>query len=172
MFDLKKMFLQLNWTNLIIKSIIDYKSIQDSIGIPNWEAELNDQDIFNIIILQFSELFLILPCEWNVQFHARMNTLIKCHHHIIDNFNINSDNNNNNYNSNNWRDYFRENYVDLNNIPYNCEESRKSSIFVCEKKAKVIHFMAQSYKNGIYNFAHYYSFFWESYNDLKLESLL
>lgn len=44
-----------------------------------WTARLNDQDIFNVYLTEHhpNRLF-VLPCQWNVQHHARLNTMVAC----------------------------------------------------------------------------------------------
>ena len=89
----------------------------------------------------------ILPCEWNVQFHARINTIIEC----LPAANISGRN------------------LTFAHIPLNCPQSELKKIFACNKKAKVLHFMAQSYKEYISEYLLYYSSFWRSYNEMSWE---
>jgi hypothetical protein len=100
-----------------------------------------------------------LPCEWNVQLHARLNSIILCQNKA------NNDNNNNNNNSTNKSNTNTNKYSSISDIPYNCNNSRSNNIFVCTKQAGVIHFMAQSYRN--YNFLSYYEHFWDLYDKLS-----
>jgi hypothetical protein len=112
-----------------------------------WEPSLNDQDIFNVFFKSNSSLLRILPCEWNVQFHARLNTIIQCIDYASDN--------------NSYR---------FSNIPKSCGNTVHSNIFVCEKQPKILHFMAQSYKD--YDFFEFYSSFWSDYMSLSWEDII
>ena len=131
-----------NWDGLFESAFRNYLTANRG-----WNPQLNDQDIFNAVLASDKELkkmLYILPCEWNVQFHARLNTLIAC---LKTAFLNSSD-------------------LKLNEVPLNCDESRKKHVFACPKRAKVVHFMAQSYTIASEIFG-YYTSFWHSFNQLS-----
>jgi len=43
-----------------------------------WSPTLNDQDVFNAVFSVSPQLLHILPCEWNLQYHAYMNSIRLC----------------------------------------------------------------------------------------------
>lgn len=85
MLHLEKMH-RVNWLNdLLIPQVNHFRSmIRDGPSDRMWEAKLNDQDIFNAALAVAPQYFRILSCEWNVQIHARINTMIHCAHHVFD----------------------------------------------------------------------------------------
>ena len=111
-----------------------------------WEPSLNDQDIFNVFFKTNSSMLRMLPCEWNVQFHARLNTIIQC------------------------IDYTENSDYRFSSIPKNCGNTVNKNIFVCDKQPKILHFMAQSYKD--YDFFEYYSSFWSDYKSLSWTDII
>jgi hypothetical protein len=52
-------------------------------------------------------------------------------------------------------------------IPLNCPESRRRRIFVCEKRCKVLHYMAQSYATYIDAYIGYYGGFWQVFGQMS-----
>lgn len=122
----------------IISNLTTYAGFKDK----NWAPRLNDQDIFNVFFKYGSNLLRILPCEWNVQFHARLNTIIQC---------LDFPNEDESYR--------------FGSIPKTCANSVNSNIFACEKQPKILHFMAQSYRD--YSFLEFYSNFWSDYKSLS-----
>lgn len=124
-----------------------------------WEPKLNDQDVFNALMLYQPQWFSILPCSWNIQFHARINSLLHCTPEIL-------------YQKQVWdaqnsseTDFFQTMGMTLEDIPLSCENSRRHNIFVCEDRAKIIHYMAKSYRNN-HQF-HYYDGVWEFFEMLS-----
>jgi hypothetical protein len=116
-----------------------------------WSAKYNDQDIFNLLYTLHAYLFHILPCEWNIQYHARLNSIIYCNHYI------------------NWN---TDNILHtLNEIPLNCKESRQKHFFVCPREPKVLHYMASSYSvDGSYLM--YFNGYWNMYEKLNWNILV
>jgi hypothetical protein len=202
MFDLMKMRTLEWYEKILIPNILSYSEMKNKMKSFSgdvssnyiWNAKLNDQDIFNAFLSILPNYLHILPCEWNVQFHARINTAIICAHHILDNKRNNdndNDNNSNNDNNDNHHknddmvrdngtypnilsifndqtsnlEFFKSNMYTTNDIPLNCDESKNDNIFVCTKRASVLHFMAQSYNEN--DFMRYYSGFWDSYSNLS-----
>ena len=53
-----------------------------------WEAKLNDQDVFNAIMTLIPHYYYILPCQWNIQLHARINTFSYCLEELMSEANI------------------------------------------------------------------------------------
>lgn len=41
--------------------------------------KLNDQDIFNVVFALHPGMLRVLSCDWNVQYHARLNTMMACY---------------------------------------------------------------------------------------------
>jgi hypothetical protein len=46
---------------------------------PDWSVKLNDQDIFNVVFALHPGMLRVLSCDWNVQYHARLNTMMACY---------------------------------------------------------------------------------------------
>lgn len=113
-----------------------------------WEPRLNDQDIFNVFFKSNGHILRILSCDWNIQLHARINTIIQC----LD-YPTNGDNT------------YR-----FSKIPKKCANSINNNIFVCEKQPKCVHFMAQSYID--YDFLEFYSGFWLNYKTLSWSDII
>ena len=67
---------EIDWPSLFVQTFIEYR------GGSNWKAQLNDQDIFNAVFTMLPQHLYILPCEWNVQLHARLNSILFCHHSL------------------------------------------------------------------------------------------
>jgi len=115
-----------------------------------WEPSLNDQDVFNVFFKYNGNMLRILPCEFNVQFHAchaRLNTIIQCLDYV------NND------------DEQQQKSTHFSDIPKSYTDSINANIFTCERQPKVLYFMAQAYKD--YNFFEFYSNFWNEYHDLS-----
>lgn len=55
------------WREITIETLDMYSS-----------TSLADQDIFNTVIKEYSELVYILPCQWNVQLGDQTN-VVKCY---------------------------------------------------------------------------------------------
>ncbi len=142
LFDLNKMN-QFDFSAKMVDFIKKYQLENAS-----WKPKLNDQDIFNAALQDNHHYLKILPCEWNVQYHARINTLRLClplqwvktskSHKLKE--------------------------LTLQEIPLNCVISELNQIFSCESRAKVIHFMAQSYSKVVD--IGFYDDFWDSYAKL------
>ena len=131
----------MSYIDNIISNLTAYA---DNYKDKKWEPSLNDQDVFNVFFKSNSNMLRILPCEFNVQFHARLNTIIQC------------------------LDYVNEEDQKANrfsNIPNSCTDSINANIFTCEKQPIIIHFMAQSYRD--YNFFEFFGNFWNDYRELS-----
>ena len=153
-----------------------------------WEAKQNDQDVFNAVMTLRPQWFRVLPCAWNVQFHARLNSVTKCIHTLFPtaNSSINGDplgispstNSKIQMQPDEIRHYLWLTNVTFSDVPLNCDPSLfadgSSSIadelFVCEVQPKVLHFMAGAY-NGYYHFLRYFAHSWEYYFDLSWQKL-
>ena len=135
-------------------------SFRESIDT-SWDAKLNDQDIFNVVFSMQPDLMKILPCEWNVQLHARINSLIYCHLDMPGRREYRNQPTANKV----IPPFFDTNYRRLDDVNLNCPELNRMKIFVCSKQAKVLHFMAGTYNN--YNFMLYYSYYWDMYKALS-----
>ena len=97
---------------------------------------MNDQDVFNAVLSIRTDILRIISCDWNIQTHARINSLLACSRGI------------------DFAQYSQSGTpLRFEDIPFNCEESKRRNIFTCEKRAKVLHFMAQSYKVDVVNAA-------------------
>ena len=120
-----------------------------------WMAKLNDQDLFNVYFIYKPYALYILPCEWNVQFHARLNTFISCAADTIKP--ILTDRTDGPYKPGN---------VSASLVPLNCQSSLKKHVFVCTEPAKILHYMAQTYK--VYSdVLQYYPNYWDMYVKLS-----
>ena len=51
-------------------------STATSTGAGVWQAQMNDQDIFNAALAMAPHFFHILPCAWNVQVDTVMDTAL------------------------------------------------------------------------------------------------
>ena len=120
-----------------------------------WNAKLNDQDIFNAVLSISPQHLMILPCSWNVQLHARLNTFMLC----LDEVALVA-----------GTDQTKPVISYANQVPYNCPQSIENDIFVCTNRAKVLHFMAQTWYS--YDFLRYYANFWRMYADLSWSLLI
>lgn len=161
MLDLQRMQI-VDFLSIVFKCISTFRN---SIDDWSWEAKLNDQDIFNVVFALMPKFVTILPCEWNVQLHARTNTLIYCHmdipgrrHFAVANHTIIRDGGSD-------HQFFKDRNLKFADVSLNCPESIEKKIFVCTRKAKVLHFMAGTYMD--YNFLSYYAFHWDMYKDLS-----
>lgn len=132
-----------NWLLMLDSKFEEFLSTRDG-----WYPKLNDQDVFNAVFSIQPDAFRVLSCDWNVQIHARINTLIACSKGIDFHW----------YSNNGMPVRFED-------IPLNCVESERRKIFSCTKKAKILHFMAQSYK--AFDAFQYYSHFWRTYEQLS-----
>jgi len=112
-----------------------------------WEPRLNDQDIFNVFFNANAHMLRILSCDWNVQFHSRLNTIIQCLDYTND-----------------------DNSYRFSKIPKKCPNSINNNIFICEQQPKCLHFMAQSYKD--YNFLEFYSGFWSDFKSVSWSDIM
>ena len=127
---------------------------------PGWVPQLNDQDVFNALAEGDSSIVHILPCEWNVQIHARINSIIYCAGEII-----------RGASTPNLMDYFSSRRLSVGDIPLNCDESARREIFVCERRASVLHYMGGSHTVE-HGFMQYYSGFWKAFADLRWNLLM
>ena len=84
---------------------------------PNWNPQLNDQDIFNAVFTMRPELVHVIDCRWQLQFHA-----FQEHRRLCD-----------------GAPFFNE-------YDFSCPASKQAGMFLCKKNPGVVHFMAQSYK--------------------------
>jgi len=116
------------WLDVAADSVAKYRSER-----PDWKVKLNDQDIFNVMFTTHPAMLKVLGCEWNVQFHARLNTFIQCYVEAWEKLQLVDS------------DMKPEGAWD---VPLNCDRSRERNIFVCEKTARVLHYMAGSYSDG------------------------
>ena len=117
-----------------------------------WEAKLNDQDVFNAIMTLIPHYYYILPCQWNIQLHARINTFSYCLeelmseanisvYHTQNNMHSNIDNNSIHSKSNtssvyeeikiDRRQALREVGIRVQYVPMNCDLSRQHEVYVC-----------------------------------------
>ena len=150
-------------------------------GAPVWEAQMNDQDLFNAALTVAPQHFRILPCAWNVQFHARLNTVMLCAHRALPQAGEGLGN------DTSARDALsvfappaaiaakqaalaRRTVTDTD-IPLNCPESAARRVFVCEARPKVLHFMAKSYSvdNVLWG---YFAGFWKAYARLGWDGIV
>ena len=134
----------MSYIDNIISNLTAYA---DNFKDMKWEPSLNDQDVFNVFFKYNGNMLRILPCEFNVQFHARLNTIIQCLDYVNDD------------------DEQQQKPTRFSNIPKSCTDSINANIFTCEQQPKVLHFMAQAYKD--YNFFEFYSNFWNDHQDLS-----
>ena len=150
-------------------------------GAPVWAAQMNDQDLFNAALTVAPQHFRILPCAWNVQFHARLNTVMLCAHRALLQLGEGLGN------DTSARDALsvfappaaiaakqaalaRRTVTDTD-IPLNCPESIARRVFVCEARPKVLHFMAKSY--SVDNvFWGYFAGFWKAYARLGWDGVV
>ena len=98
-----------------------YESLHDFLMIeretdPEWNPQLNDQDIFNAMFTMRPELVHTIDCKWQLQFHA-----FQEHRRLCD-----------------GQSFF-------NKYDHSCPDSIKSNMFLCKKSPGIVHFMAQSY---------------------------
>ena len=120
---------------------------QNNGGEQQWEPRLNDQDVFNAVFSRRPDLAGCFDCEWNLQYHAHMNTRRICE----------AAENKNSPQSGDGESAASS---------LNCDASQQKGLFLCRKRPKVAHFMAGSYKRGG---AVYYSQFWQSYESLDMD---
>lgn len=151
---------KIDFLKLALDSIATFRASIDS----SWDARLNDQDIYNVVFSLHPELVRILPCEWNVQLHARINSLIYCHLDMPGRRESLKEKPLHGHPPSDYL-FFQSNQRRLDDVDLNCAESRRKKIFVCPKKAKVLHFMSGTYNS--YNFLLYYSFYWDMYKLLS-----
>ena len=96
-----------------------------------WTAKLNDQDLLNVFYTHRPELLYVLPCEWNVQYHARLNTLLHCGSPVVKGLlSLESAS-------------LPSRGVTVDRVPLNCAASRERRLYACPRRAKVLHYMAQ-----------------------------
>jgi hypothetical protein len=112
--------------------------------------------VFNAVFTVVPQHLMILPCEWNHQLHARLNTFAYCAGELISSHQLSHGHQQVNIS----HDIVK--YVE--DIPLNCERSASHNMFVCESRAKILHFMAQTYQD--YDFVRYFSQFWKMYQKL------
>ena len=158
---LQKMQL-INFSDILIDGIKEFKLMYDL----NWEAKLNDQDIFNALFSMYPQYMHILPCHWNIQIHARINSLIYCNQNIPGRKLFQStmiDSSAYDY------EFFNQYERKISQVPLNCKESVKNNIFVCTQPAKILHFMAQTYRH--YNFLDFYPNLWDNYSKMQWNSI-
>ena len=114
------------WLTTATHSVNTFRESQ-----PGWTVKLNDQDIFNVLFTYQPHMLKLLDCSWNVQYHARLNTLLACYGELE-------------------AQLLEKNTTirSMTQVPLNCAASRARKMFVCEKTARVLHFMASSYSSG------------------------
>ena len=159
----------------------------DNASDKKWEAKQNDQDILNVVMELRPSWFRVLPCEWNVQFHARINSISKCLPTFLPSIVTDAMATYTAATSSDafvsQRQFLLQANLRFSDVPLNClrnyttsadsdgttmSSSRTQSlndIFVCEAKPKVLHFMANTY-NGYYHFLEYFAYSWEFYSSL------
>lgn len=129
-----------------------------------WKALLNDQDIFNTIFGIFPGQWRVLNCSWNVQFHARLNSLISCYHARTTQLSntsstpsvVNSTIERESGEMNDaavdsaipthqlkHRPFHHSPHTRMSLTPETCDNLTQRRMFVCPYQAKVLHFMAQ-----------------------------
>ena len=150
---------EIDWSTYLVRELRRYISKHEG-----WRPQLNDQDIFNALADSDGSIMHILPCEWNVQMHARINSIIYCASELFlqsTNGEVPSD----------LMEFFSNTSLSIGDIPLNCDESARRGVFVCERRARVLHFMAGSH--SVDNaFMQYYAGFWRAYADLGWNLLL
>jgi len=125
-----------------------------------WSASLNDQDVFNAFFSQHPGALYILPCEWNVQYHARLNSFIACSADVVKSRLAERD-----------ASGGTSGAITASMVPLSCPESDAREIAVCPGKAKILHYMAQTYT--IYSdFLQYYNGFWKTFAGLSWNIIL
>jgi hypothetical protein len=125
----------------------------------SWSASLNDQDVFNAFFAQYPGALYVLPCEWNVQYHARLNSFVACSAETVKSLLAKR------------ADGTHSGSITANMVSLSCPESERRQIAVCSGKAKILHFMAQTYKVHS-DFLQYYSDFWKTYSRLSWNIVL
>mmetsp|Transcript_24726 Transcript_24726/g.32284 ORF Transcript_24726/g.32284 Transcript_24726/m.32284 type:complete len:604 (-) Transcript_24726:168-1979(-) len=63
-----------NWEDVWHQNFAQFLKHQEE----GWMPTLNDQDVFNAVLAISPHLGTILPCEWNLQYHAYMNSVRVC----------------------------------------------------------------------------------------------
>ena len=105
-----------NFDNVVSESLREFLYIEKETH-PNWNPQLNDQDIFNAVFTMRPELVHVIDCRWQLQFHA-----FQEHRRLCD-----------------GAPFFNE-------YDFSCPASKQAGMFLCKKNPGVVHFMAQSYK--------------------------
>merc|ERR1719238_2297597 len=95
-----------------------------------WRPNLNDQDVFNAVFAKVPSAVHVLPCEWNLQYHAYMASVRICGNSGGEQRGAHS---------------------------MNCDAALARGIFVCPRPPAIVHFMAQSYRSATPS---YFSEYW------------
>jgi hypothetical protein len=156
------------WSGLAVRAIRCLQTYQSK-----WTVKLNDQDIFNVILTYHPSLLNILPCRWNVQYHARLNSILACMPGTA---------------AIKYEESYRHRQKEqveisstistatpplpffVSDVPSNCDKSIQQNVFMCDSKASILHFMAQSYKAGGSGLG-FYNGFWRIYEQLSWNML-
>jgi len=153
MLDLARMHTR-GWEAMMYSALDSFRHTHS----PSWQPKLNDQDVFNAVLTVHPQLFRPLPCEWNVQIHARINTMLACMDGILPPDRALA------------LEHFSSAAITVEAVPLNCEAAVQRQVFACERRAKILHFMAQAH-SGDYSFLRYYAGFWEVFKSLSWQVL-
>merc|ERR1711865_1279259 len=70
MLNLKKIkLLETPFNEFVTEALNEFLHIERETH-PNWNPQLNDQDIFNAVFTMRPELVHVIDCRWQLQFHA------------------------------------------------------------------------------------------------------
>jgi len=117
MLNLKKIkLLETPFNEVVTEALNEFLHIERETD-PDWNPQLNDQDIFNAVFTMRPELVYTIDCKWQLQFHAFQESRRLC----------------------DGASFFNEDES-------SCPASQKAGLFLCKKKPGLVHFMAQTYK--------------------------
>ena len=117
-----------SWNDTLTAGIHEFLARERAFD-PEWNPQLNDQDIFNSLFTVRPELVHTIPCEWNLQYHAYQE-----HQRICGE-------------------------VANGGLVGDCDESRRMNMFMCRRPPAVVHFMAQSYRTKPTGLSYYLDFY-------------
>jgi len=68
-------------------------------------------------------------------------------------------------------EWFKTHDVSVDDIPWNCPRSREARVFVCQRRAKVLHFMVSAHR-GPLRFLQFYAGFWDMFGAMSWNILV
>jgi len=67
-----------SWEGAWMNELREFVKVEKTNNNIDWTPRLNDQDVFNAVFSRRTDWLRIIPCKWNLQYHAAMNSARLC----------------------------------------------------------------------------------------------